>query len=69
MAEAHGLSSVAFPSISTGVFGYPVEQAAVIALAAVRDALQKKPRNVTLVRLVLFSDSDLAAYATALETI
>jgi O-acetyl-ADP-ribose deacetylase (regulator of RNase III) len=69
VAEAQGLSSIAFPSISTGVFGYPVEQAAAVALAAVRDALLKKPGSVTLVRFVLFSDSDLAAYTTALETV
>jgi len=69
VAEAQGLSSIAFPSISTGLFGYPVEQAAAVALAAVRDALQKKPGSVTLVRFVLFSDSDLGAYTTALETV
>jgi len=69
VAEAHGLTSIAFPSISTGVFGYPVEQAAAVALTSVRDALQKKPGSVTLVRFVLFSDSDLATYATALESV
>jgi O-acetyl-ADP-ribose deacetylase (regulator of RNase III) len=69
VAAAEGLSSIAFPSISTGVFGYPVEQAAAVALTAVRDALQKKPGSMTLVRIVLFGDSDLAAYTAALETV
>jgi O-acetyl-ADP-ribose deacetylase (regulator of RNase III) len=56
--------SVAFPAISTGVYGYPVELAAPVAVAAVREALAEP---VELVRFVLFSDSHLAAFRTALE--
>jgi O-acetyl-ADP-ribose deacetylase (regulator of RNase III) len=61
----HGLASVAFPSISTGAFGYPVARAAEVGVRAVLDFLgQGSP--LVLVRWVLFSDHDLAAYRAAL---
>jgi O-acetyl-ADP-ribose deacetylase (regulator of RNase III) len=53
---------VAFPAISTGVYGYPVEEAAPVALAAVLDA----DTEVEQVRFVLFSAGDLAAFERAL---
>ncbi len=59
-------ASVSFPSISTGAFGYPVEEAAKIALQAVADVLQN-PESVTLVRFVLFDDRTHKAYARAAE--
>jgi len=65
LAAAHGLQSVAFPSISTGAFGYPVERAAPVALRAVRDTLAGGS-SVTLVRFVLWGADDLAAYEAAL---
>jgi O-acetyl-ADP-ribose deacetylase (regulator of RNase III) len=65
LAAEHGLSSVSFPSISTGAFGYPVAQAAAVAVRAVREALAQGP-SVGLVRWVLFSDEDLGAYEAAL---
>jgi O-acetyl-ADP-ribose deacetylase (regulator of RNase III) len=65
IAAAHGLRSVAFPSISTGAYGYPVADAAAVALAAVHDVLERGS-SVELVRFVLFSDSDLATYRLAL---
>ncbi len=64
LAERHGLASVAFPSISTGIFGYPVEDAAGVALAAVRDALAGA-RSVRLVRFVLWDQRSFEAYARA----
>jgi len=66
LADAHGLRSVAFPSISTGAFGYPVADAAEVALRTVREGLLAGSR-VTLVRFVLFSERDLATYRQALE--
>ena len=55
-------ASVAFPAISTGVYGYPAERAAPVAVGAVREALRPP---VELVRFVLFSDDHFAAFARA----
>jgi O-acetyl-ADP-ribose deacetylase (regulator of RNase III) len=68
LAAAHDLQSIAFPSISTGAFGYPVDLAAAHALAAVHDALPDAG-SVTLVRFVLFSAPDLEAYRQVLEAL
>jgi O-acetyl-ADP-ribose deacetylase (regulator of RNase III) len=66
LAEANGLRSIAFPSISTGIYGYPVDAAAAVALSAVREHLLRGS-SLELVRFVLFSEGDLAAYRVALE--
>src|SRR6059036_1880411 len=58
LANAHGIASVAFPSISTGAYRFPIEQAARIAVETVRAALQR-PTSVELVRFVCFSAADL----------
>jgi O-acetyl-ADP-ribose deacetylase (regulator of RNase III) len=63
-----GLRSVAFPSISTGAYGYPVALAAAVALAAVREVLLSGT-CVELVRFVLWSEGDLAAYGAALDAL
>jgi O-acetyl-ADP-ribose deacetylase (regulator of RNase III) len=65
LAAQHGLRTVAFPSISTGAYGYPVEQAARVALRAVADALASLP--IEEVRFVLFSAGDLDAYTRAVQ--
>lgn len=62
---ACGARSVAFPSISTGVYGYPVEEAAPVALGAIRAFLEGNPGRLAEVRLVLFSAPDFAAYRAA----
>ncbi|HEU68383.1 MAG TPA: O-acetyl-ADP-ribose deacetylase [Candidatus Acetothermia bacterium] len=67
LAVAHLLRSIAFPSISTGVYGYPVEEAAPVALRAVRGFLRAHPQALDEVRFVLFSAGDLAAYRQAWE--
>jgi O-acetyl-ADP-ribose deacetylase (regulator of RNase III) len=66
LAAAHGLRSVAFPSISTGAYRFPVERAAAIALRTVRDVLLSEPHRLEEVRFVLFTAADLAAYQRAL---
>ena len=66
LAADHGLRSIAFPSISTGAYGYPIARAAEIAIAAVRDGLGK-PTSVELARFVCFSAADLAVYRRLLD--
>lgn len=66
LAMRHGVRSIAFPSISTGAYGYPVEPAARIAVATVRDELHASGA-VELVRFVCFSAADLAVYRKLLD--
>jgi len=66
LCAEHGLDSVAFPSISTGVYGYPVDRAAPVALTAVRDALVSNARP-SIVRFVLFDRDTYAAYERAAQ--
>jgi O-acetyl-ADP-ribose deacetylase (regulator of RNase III) len=66
IAAAKGLTSLAFPSISTGIYGYPVELAAQVAVASVRQALQQ-PSSVTEVVFCCFSTQDLAVYERLLR--
>lgn len=65
LADERGLESIAFPSISTGIFSYPVDRAAPVALRAVRDALLRAG-SVRDARFVLFDEATFAAYADAL---
>jgi O-acetyl-ADP-ribose deacetylase (regulator of RNase III) len=59
LAAKHDLASIAFPAISTGVYGYPKEEAARVSLAAVERAL-KTHAGIAEVRLVYFSAADAA---------
>jgi O-acetyl-ADP-ribose deacetylase (regulator of RNase III) len=61
-------ASISFPSISTGAFGYPVHDAAKVALRAVVETLQQ-PQAVTLVRFVLFDSYTHSAYNLAAENL
>jgi len=61
LTRQRGLASVAFPSISTGVYGYPIELAAPVALGAVR-ACTADGVGIALVRFVCFSAAHLAVY-------
>jgi len=66
LADEHALSSLAFPAISTGAYGYPVTEAAPIAISATIEALAAAKR-VTKCRFVLFDVSTLRAYERAAE--
>lgn len=66
LAAARGCRSIAFPSISTGIYSYPIEKAAPIALVTVRDYVRKHA-DFDEVRFVLFSADDLAVYEKALS--
>lgn len=68
VASAHGLRSVAFPSISTGAYRYPIADAARIALTTVADYLRQHD-DIALVRFVLFSETDLRVYEETLEIV
>lgn len=61
LATVHDVASIAFPGISTGVYGYPVEAAARVAVATVRAALADVPGLRELV-FCCFSDADLRVY-------
>ena len=62
------IPSIAFPSISTGIYGYPVGEAAPIALETVRDYLKTHP-EIKLVRFVLFDPATYRAYEDALKNL
>ena len=67
LAVEHNIKTIAFPSISTGVYGYPVTQAAVVALNAVKQFLESHD-GLDEVRFVLFDDATYGAYENALAT-
>jgi len=65
VAAELGCRTVAFPAISTGIYGYPVELAAGVAVAATAEALDRQD-TVELVRFVLFDKETLAAFDAAI---
>ena len=65
LAADEALTSVGFPAISTGAFGYPLRPAAEVALGTVQDVL-RQPSSVRLVRFVLFSADDLRVHSEVL---
>ncbi|HXU93076.1 MAG TPA: O-acetyl-ADP-ribose deacetylase [Gallionella sp.] len=66
VAARHGVRSIAFPSISTGVYGYPFDQAAGIAVRTVKEALAQL-QGIEEVIFCCFSGGDLAVYEKLLE--
>jgi O-acetyl-ADP-ribose deacetylase (regulator of RNase III) len=66
LAEEHGCRSVAFPAISTGAYGYPVELAAPVAIAATQDALAAHS-SVEVARFVFRDEATLARYRAELD--
>jgi O-acetyl-ADP-ribose deacetylase (regulator of RNase III) len=67
LAAAHGLRTIAFPSIGTGAYGYPIELAAPVALRTVADEM--KALDIEETRFILFAESDLETYSRALDAI
>lgn len=61
-AVAHGIRTIAFPSISTGVYRYPVDRAALAAVRTVRKFCEEHMDQIDIVRFVLFDSETLAAY-------
>ena len=66
LAKDNKLTTIAFPSISTGVYGYPKEKAADIAIKAVKD-FANKYENMEEIIFVLFSDEDFDIYQEKLR--
>ena len=67
LAHEHGLASLAFPCISTGIYGYPIEEAAQVAVQAVREGLGQAP-TIQAVVFCCFSRHDLQIYERLLGT-
>ena len=65
LAEQHGLESIAFPSISTGAFGYPIEEAAEVALRTVLESAENL-QSVRRIRFVLYGEENFEAYERVL---
>jgi O-acetyl-ADP-ribose deacetylase len=66
VAQAQGCRSVAFPAISTGVYGYPMEEAAEASLGAVVSWLRGRPGEMDLVRVVLRTERDAEVWGRVL---
>ena len=67
LAAEHGCKTVAFPAISAGVYGYPLDQAAAVAVGAVRAFLAEEPGPVETVTFVCFSQRVKDAFDNALS--
>ncbi|XP_068597683.1 ADP-ribose glycohydrolase MACROD2 [Brachionichthys hirsutus] len=65
----HGLSTVAFPCISTGIYGFPNEPAAEIALKTVKSWIEQNPDKMTRVIFCVFLETDFAIYKTKMSVI
>jgi O-acetyl-ADP-ribose deacetylase (regulator of RNase III) len=62
VAREHNIKTIAFPNISTGVYGYPKDKAAQVAIAAVKEFIQKHPDALDEVRFVSFGDDNYNIY-------
>jgi len=70
LAVENHIQSIAFPSISTGVYGYPTEKAAIVALTAVKElVLQRNTAVPTTIQFILFDEATHACYVDALLTV
>ena len=68
LADANGIRTLAFPAISTGIYGYPLEQATAIAVGTVRKYLENHPgSDITEITFVCFDDATVHAYEQAFE--
>ena len=65
LAANHNCRSIACPSISTGAYGYPIEEASLVALTAIRAFIEQNPELLDLVEITTFSVNDYRAYQRA----
>src|SRR6056297_3054429 len=68
LAEEHSISSVAFPAISTGIFGYPMREAAKVAFSTIKN-ITPNLNSVKEIRVVLFSESDLELHRQVMNEV
>lgn len=66
LAVQNGIQRIAFPSISTGIYGYPTEKAAVVALTAVKKFVEQNNAAPTTIRFILFDEATHTCYLDAL---
>lgn len=69
LAAAHKLASIAFPAISTGIYSFPADRAARIAMGTVVSALSATPRSLTRVVFCCFSEQSAQAHAGAIHAL
>jgi O-acetyl-ADP-ribose deacetylase (regulator of RNase III) len=68
VAEKNNIKTISFPALSTGIFGYPVKEAAEVAFNTIIEYL-KKPSNINLVRLVLYDEASYKVHSEVLKEI
>lgn len=69
LAVENSVQSVAFPSISTGIYGYPTEKAAVVALTAIEEFVKQDNAAPAIIQFILFDDATYTCYADALSSV
>ena len=67
LAVKNGIRSIAFPSISTGIYGFPIDEAAKIAVETSKAFVSEHPGELDVIKWVLFDDITFAAYKDAIE--
>lgn len=69
LAVENGVQSIAFPSISTGIYGYPTEKAAVVALTAVKEFVEQNNTALTTIQFILFDEATRTCYEDVLSVV
>lgn len=67
LAQENQIRKIAFPSISTGVYHYPLDQAAQIAIKTVKSFMEENPKTFDIIQFILFDPQTQAAYQAALD--
>jgi O-acetyl-ADP-ribose deacetylase len=68
LADGIGVKSIALPAISTGIFGYPTEEAARVAFQAIKSQLQSL-KHITLIRMVLWAEDDFMVHKKVMDQV
>jgi O-acetyl-ADP-ribose deacetylase len=68
LADKNGIRSISFPALSTGIFGYPVDKAAYIAIKTIKDYLEGST-NIELVRMVLYDEASYQEHVRAVDAV